>query len=64
MENSFETKMKRLEELTALLETNSLTIDENIKYYEEAQGLIKELESILKGAKSKIEEISNKSDEK
>ena len=35
MENNFETSLKRIEEVIALLEKNELSLDESIKLYQE-----------------------------
>ncbi len=51
---TFEDKMKRLDEIVAVMDTNELPLDETLKMYEEAQQLIKELEKELKEAKEKV----------
>ena len=51
---TFEDKMKRLDEIVAVMDTNEFPLDETLKMYEEAQQLIKELEKELKEAKEKV----------
>lgn len=51
---SFEEKMKRLDEIVSIMDSNELPLDETLKMYEEAQVLIKELEKELTEAKEKV----------
>lgn len=51
---SFEEKMKRLDEIVSIMDSNELPLDETLKMYEEAQALIKELEKELTEAKEKV----------
>lgn len=51
---TFEEKMKRLDEIVAIMDSNELPLDETLKMYEEAQQLINELEKELKEAKEKV----------
>ncbi len=51
---TFENKMKRLDEIVAVMDSNELPLDETLKMYEEAQLLIKELEKELTEAKEKV----------
>lgn len=51
---TFEEKMKRLDEIVVIMDSNELPLDETLKLYEEAQVLIKDLEKELKDAKSKV----------
>lgn len=51
---TFEEKMKRLDEIVTTMDTNELSLEEILKIYEEAQTLIKDLETELKEAKEKV----------
>ena len=51
---TFEIKMKRLDEIVAIMNSNELSLEDTLKLYEEAQQLIKELEKELKEAKEKV----------
>lgn len=51
---TFEVKMKRLDEIVAIMDSNELPLNDTLKLYEEAQQLIKELEKELKEAKEKV----------
>ncbi len=51
---TFEIKMKRLDEIVAIMNSNELPLEDTLKLYEEAQQLIKELEKELKEAKEKV----------
>ncbi len=51
---TFENKMKRLDEIVTTMDQNELPLDDTLKLYEEAQELIKELEKELKEAKEKV----------
>jgi exodeoxyribonuclease VII small subunit len=51
---TFEEKMKRLDEIVVIMDSNELPLDETLKLYEEAQVLIKDLEKELKEAKTKV----------
>ena len=55
--NSFEAKMKRIEEITSLLNGDSLTLEESIQLYEEGTNLIRQCDEILTSSKLKIEKI-------
>ena len=49
--------MKRVEELVAQLEEGTLSLEANLKVFEEANGLIKTIEKTIKDAELKIEQI-------
>ncbi len=49
--------MKRVEELVAQLEEGTLSLEANLKAFEEANGLIKTIEKTIKDAELKIEQI-------
>lgn len=51
---TFEIKMKRLDEIVAIMNSNELPLEDTLKLYEEAQQLIKELEKELKESKEKV----------
>ena len=56
-ELNFEGKIKRLEELTNKLENETLPLDETLKLYEEAKGLIASIRATLKEAEEKVEAL-------
>ena len=53
-EESFEKKIERLEEIVAKVENEVLPLAKAMSYYQEGIKLIKDCESLLKDAKSKI----------
>ena len=55
---TFEEKMKRLEEITKLLERNEVSLDESIKLFEEGLKLSGELDTQLKTYQQKIIDLS------
>lgn len=55
---SFETDLKRLEEITAKLRSDETGLEESLKLYEEAAQLNKKLTSTLEDVKRKIEMVS------
>lgn len=54
MEGSFETKLKRLQEIVALLDSTAVSLEESLKLYEEGMYLAIELKKILDDAELKI----------
>lgn len=56
-EVSFETNLKRLEEIVASLENNELDLDLALKVFEESQKLIIECEKDLKSAEQKVKKL-------
>ncbi|MGQ9818434.1 MAG: exodeoxyribonuclease VII small subunit [Candidatus Kapaibacteriales bacterium] len=54
MESSFETKLKRLQEIVNLLDSAIVSLDESLKLYEEGMNLAIELKKILDEAELKI----------
>lgn len=64
---SFEEKLKRLEQISELLESGDVQLEESISLFEEGIKLSKECLSILKNAELKItklkKEISNNSND-
>ncbi|MGP1360844.1 MAG: exodeoxyribonuclease VII small subunit [Candidatus Fimenecus sp.] len=57
MKNNFETSLKRLEEISKLLENNSLSLDESIKLFSEGTELVKLCKDYLNKAELKITEL-------
>lgn len=55
--NEFEKSLKRLEEIVAKVEGETLPLDESLKLYEEGKKLIVSLEKTLKEAERKVEEL-------
>ena len=55
---SFETYLKRLEEITAKLRSDETGLEESLKLYEEAAQLNKKLTRTLEDVKRKIEMVS------
>ena len=51
---SFEQAMKRLEEITALIEGGDITLDESVKLYEEGVKLTGICETMLDSAQLKL----------
>lgn len=60
MADSFETKLKRLQEIVSLLDESNTTLDEAIKLYEEGMELALELRKILDEAELKIIQLNAK----
>ena len=50
----FETKLKRLEEIAAELDTGETGLEEAVSLYEEGIKLVKELETVLSGIERRI----------
>jgi len=61
--NSFETKLSRLEEISSLLETDDIGLEEAINLYEEGIELSKNCISILNEAELKVTQLKKKLDE-
>lgn len=57
MKNNFEASLKRLEEISKLLENNSLSLDESIKLFSEGTELVKLCKDYLNKAELKITEL-------
>ena len=53
----FEKQIKRLEEIVDNVSNKALSLDESLKLYEEGTRIIKDLETALKKAEEKVEEI-------
>jgi exodeoxyribonuclease VII small subunit len=56
-ENSFEQSLERLQEISDILESGEVSLEESIKLYEEGIILAKNCYSILKEAELKITEL-------
>lgn len=57
MKNDFEGSLKRLEEISRLLENNEIGLDEGIKLFSEGAELVKLCKAYLNKAELKITEI-------
>ena len=57
MEHTFETAMKRLEEITSLLESGNLSLDDSIKLFEDGAKLSVFCDKKLKEAQLKITQL-------
>ncbi len=62
-ENTFEDSLRRLEEISGLLESEDVGIDETIKLYEEGMKLSKVCYDKLKDAEVKITELKKELEE-
>ncbi len=60
---SFEKKLNRLEEISVLLESEDIGLEESIALYEEGIGLSRECMAALKHAEIKITELKEKMDD-
>lgn len=56
---SFEEKLRRLEEITEVLESEQTSLEESIKLYEESVSLSKECIRLLEQAELKIKNLKN-----
>ena len=61
--NNFENKLSRLEEISSLLESEGIGLEEAIALYEEGIELSKYCVSTLKNAELKITELKKKLDD-
>lgn len=55
--------MKRLDEILEQLEKGELTLEENIKHYEEGVILSSKLKSSLKNAEERVIKVTNQGEE-
>lgn len=60
---SYEDKLKRLEEIIELMESNNVSLEQSINLYEEGIILSKELHCILKDAQGRIKIITENGEE-
>ena len=58
--NTFETKLTRLEEIVKLLDSDTVTLEESTKLFEEGITLSKELSEKLNEVKNKVEIVKQK----
>ena len=56
-EKKFEDKIKDLENIIEVLENGEVSLDESIKKYTEAMGLVKECDAELKNIETKVNKI-------
>ncbi len=57
MEQTFEDKMNALNDIVAKLESGKLTLDENLKAYEDGMKLYRDLSAILKEKEGVVRKI-------
>jgi len=57
--NSFDSKLKRLEEISVQLENEEVTLEESLQLFEEGVLLSKECQEALNQAELKITELKN-----
>lgn len=57
MEQTFEDKMNALNDIVAKLESGKLTLDENLKAYEDGMKLYRDLSAILKKKEGVVRKI-------
>ena len=55
---SFETMMKRLEDLVARLEGGNLPLEDSIRSFEEGMALVRECTAVLQRAEERIEKLT------
>jgi exodeoxyribonuclease VII small subunit len=55
----FEKSINNLEEIERKMDSGELTLEQSLKSYEEAMGIIKSCEKYINEAKLRIETISN-----
>jgi exodeoxyribonuclease VII small subunit len=55
---TFDEKMSRLKEIISMMDKDTLSLEESLKYYEEGVALLKKCEKDLNTAEGKIEVLS------
>ena len=55
---SFEQAMKRLDEITTMLENGNATLDDSLSLFEEGIGLVKHCNGVLNEAQAKIKTLT------
>ena len=60
---SFEESLKRLEEISELLESDEITLEDSVELYEEGIKLSKKCYSILDKAELKVEQLNKEIEE-
>ena len=58
-EINFEKELERLKEIVSLIQQKNLSLDENLKLYEEGSKIVKRLNEELEKAEKKVETIIN-----
>lgn len=56
-EISFESRLKRLEEIVSLMENGGLSLEESLKYFEEGAAIEKELEALLSQTRRRLTQL-------
>ncbi len=59
MKKKFEDKIKELEDIVSTLENGDVSLEDSIKKYTEAMGLVKECDEELKNIEEKVNKIVN-----
>lgn len=59
MKKKFEDKIKELEDIVSTLENGDVSLEDSIKKYTEAMGLVKECDEELKNIEGKVNKIVN-----
>ena len=59
IEMTFEAALQRLEEITRVLETGSVSLDDSLKLFEEGVSLVRFCNEKLESAKLRILKVSN-----
>ena len=57
MNIDFEKSLKRLDEITNKISSGDISLDESLALYEEAKGIIAQLNKALKDAEEKVEKV-------
>ena len=57
--NTFETDLKRLEEITKLLEASTTPLEDALQLFEEGTGLVRRLTGALDAAEQKVTMLTN-----
>lgn len=57
MKKTYEESVKRLEEITAILENGGITVEESLKLFTEGTQLLCECEKYLDSAENKIKKL-------
>jgi exodeoxyribonuclease VII small subunit len=58
MDFDYEASMKKIEEITAKLESGELSLEESLKLFEEAAGLIKSCSAFLDAAEQRVKKLA------
>lgn len=56
---SFEEKLKRLEEISIIMQNGEISLDESVKLYDESSEIIKELKEELSKAGEKVKILTD-----